>query len=33
VRVGIRKGKLDLQILPPDPPRIGGKKTPLLTAS
>ena len=33
VRVGIKKGKLDLQILPPDPPRIGGKKTPLLTAS
>ncbi len=32
VRVGIKKGKLDLQILPPDPPRIGGKKTPLLTA-
>jgi len=32
VRVGIKKGKLDLQILPPDPPRIGNKKTPLLTA-
>ncbi len=32
VRVGIKKGKLDLQILPPDPPRISGKKTPLLTA-
>jgi len=32
VRVGIKKGKLDLEILPPDPPRIGGKKTPLLTA-
>ncbi len=32
VRVGVKKGKLDLAILPPDPPRIGGKKTPLLTA-
>ncbi len=32
VRVGVKKGKLDLVILPPDPPRIGGKKTPLLTA-
>jgi ATP-dependent Clp protease ATP-binding subunit ClpA len=32
VRVGVKKGKLDLQILPPDPPRISGKKTPLLTA-
>lgn len=32
VRVGIKKGKLHLDILPPDPPRIGGKKTPLLTA-
>ena len=32
VKVGVKDGKLDLVCLPPDPPRIGGKKTPLLTA-
>jgi len=33
VKVAVKQGKLDLIILPPDPPRIGKKKTPLLEAS
>ncbi len=33
VKVAVKAGKLDLIILPPDPPRIGKKKTPLLEAS
>ncbi|MCL5777907.1 ATP-dependent Clp protease ATP-binding subunit ClpA [Limibaculum sp. FT325] len=33
VRIGVKDGKIDLQILPPDKPRLtGGKATPLLTA-
>ncbi len=33
VRVGVKDGKIDLECLPPDHPRLtGGKKTPLLTA-
>jgi ATP-dependent Clp protease ATP-binding subunit ClpA len=33
VKVAVKQGKLDLIIMPPDPPRIGKKKTPLLEAS
>jgi ATP-dependent Clp protease ATP-binding subunit ClpA len=33
VKVAVKAGKLDLIIMPPDPPRIGKKKTPLLEAS
>ena len=32
VRVMVQDGKLDLEILPPDHPRLAGAKTPLLTA-
>ena len=32
VKVAVKGGKLDLIAMPPDPPRIGKKKTPLLTA-
>jgi len=33
VRVGVTDGKISLEILPPDRPRLSQKKTPLLTAS
>ncbi len=33
VKVAVKQGKLDLIIMPPDPPRIGKKKTPLLEAN
>ena len=33
VRVGVVEGKIDLEIQPPDRPRLSQKKTPLLTAS
>ncbi len=33
VRVGVTEGKISLEILPPDRPRLSQKKTPLLTAS
>jgi ATP-dependent Clp protease ATP-binding subunit ClpA len=33
VRVGVTKGKISLEIQPPDRPRLAQKKTPLLTAS
>jgi ATP-dependent Clp protease ATP-binding subunit ClpA len=33
VRVGVTKGKISLEIQPPDRPRLSQKKTPLLTAS
>ncbi|MEM7528633.1 MAG: ATP-dependent Clp protease ATP-binding subunit ClpA [Pseudomonadota bacterium] len=32
VKVAVKDGKLDLQITPPDNPRLTGKQTPLLTA-
>jgi ATP-dependent Clp protease ATP-binding subunit ClpA len=32
VRVGVKEGALDLEILPPDAPRLGRDETPLLTA-
>ncbi len=33
VKVGVKSGKIDLEIMPPDHPRLPQKKTPLLTAS
>ncbi len=33
VKVGVKDGKIDLEIQPPDHPRLSQKKTPLLTAS
>ncbi|MEM6973939.1 MAG: ATP-dependent Clp protease ATP-binding subunit ClpA [Pseudomonadota bacterium] len=32
VRIGVKDGKLDLQIVPPENPRLPDKRTPLLTA-
>jgi ATPases with chaperone activity, ATP-binding subunit len=32
VKVAVRDGKLELEIIPPDSPRLSGGKPPLLTA-